>query len=56
MFPDYCKKYPVIRNSDAHYLNEIGESFTFFEIEKPSLAEVKKALDGKDGRKCSFDA
>ena len=56
LFPDYCKKYPVIRNSDAHYLNEIGESFTFFEIEKPSLAEVKKALDGKDGRKCSFDA
>ncbi len=56
MFPEYCRKYPVIRNSDAHYLNEIGESFTLFEIEKPSLIEIKKALDGKEGRRYTFDA
>jgi len=55
-FPEYCSKYPVIRNSDAHYLNEIGISFTFFDIAKPSLAEFKKALNREKGRTYSFDA
>lgn len=55
-FPEYCSKYPVIRNSDAHYINDIGTVFTFFDIEEPSLAEIKKALSDKDGRRHYFDA
>ncbi len=55
-FPEYCRRYPVIRNSDAHYIKEIGTSCTLFDIERPSLAELKKALDREDGRSCSFDA
>lgn len=38
------KKYPVITNSDAHYLENIGQSSTFYFMKDPTFAEWKKAL------------
>ena len=55
-FPEYCEKYPVIRNSDAHYLKEIGTEATFFKIQEPTVAEMQKALKQEEGRKYFFDA
>jgi PHP family Zn ribbon phosphoesterase len=49
-FPD-CRKYPVITNSDAHAPEDIGKRFTCFTIEDGTVAEIKKALAGRDGRK-----
>ena len=36
--------------SDAHFLQDIGKTFTTFSIEKVSVSEIKKALENKDGR------
>jgi len=49
-FPD-CKHYPVITGSDAHNTENIGERFICFTMEDGSVAEIKKALAGRDGRK-----
>jgi PHP family Zn ribbon phosphoesterase len=49
-FPD-CRKYPVITSSDAHGPEDIGKRFTLFTIEDGTVAEIKKALAGRDGRK-----
>jgi PHP family Zn ribbon phosphoesterase len=49
-FPD-CVKYPVITGSDAHSPEDIGDRYTCFTIEDGSIAEIKKALAGRDGRK-----
>lgn len=49
-FPD-CKHYPVVIGSDAHHAGDIGERFTRFTVEDGSVAELKKALLGRDGRK-----
>ena len=44
-------KFPLVTFSDAHYLDDIGRSFSCFLIEEASVEEIKKALMGKDGRK-----
>ncbi len=49
-FPD-CKKYPLVTGSDAHVPADIGKRFTCFTMEGGSVAEIKKALAGRDGRK-----
>lgn len=41
----------LIRSSDAHYPNQIGSSFTIFELEKISFQELKMALKQKNGRR-----
>jgi len=43
-------KITLIRNSDAHYLNQIGQCFSLFHIEKPDFTEVKMALNQQDNR------
>lgn len=43
--------YPLITSSDAHTLSDIGRSSTTFLMEKVSMAEMKMALTGKEGRK-----
>ena len=55
-FPEYFARYPVIRNSDAHYLRDIGSVFTFFEMGEPSLSDMKEALMERNGRRHYFDA
>lgn len=42
--------YPFISSSDAHFLEHIGQSTTRFLLQNLSLAELKKALRGDDGR------
>jgi PHP family Zn ribbon phosphoesterase len=49
-FPD-CGKYPIITSSDAHGLGDIGKQVTFFMIEDGTVEEIKKALEGRNGRK-----
>ncbi len=42
---------PVVRFSDAHKPEEIGAAFTEVLVASPSLAEVRLALAGRDGRR-----
>jgi hypothetical protein len=49
-FPD-CEKYPVITGSDAHSPEDIGSRAVSFFVEDGTVAEIRKALAGKDGRK-----
>ena len=44
------EKYTFIRNSDAHFLNQIGKNSTRFLLGEPSFAEIRKALQKQDGR------
>ena len=41
----------IIRDSDAHYVENIGKAFTTFEIEHRTFSEIKLALQGMQGRK-----
>ena len=43
--------FSFVTASDAHLLNDIGKVFTVFELAEPSLAEIRLALAGKDGRR-----
>ncbi|MFH1881602.1 MAG: PHP domain-containing protein [Planctomycetota bacterium] len=43
--------YPVITSSDAHFLEDIGKSYTCFMIEDVSVDEIKKALHNEMGRR-----
>jgi PHP family Zn ribbon phosphoesterase len=46
----YLKQQRFVRNSDAHYLSDIGKQTTSFNIEEPTLSEMKMALWGVNGR------
>lgn len=43
-------KTTLLRNSDAHYLQQIGEIYTQFIIEKPAFSEIKMALHQQNSR------
>jgi len=43
--------YPLIQSGDVHRLDEFIGS-TLFEIEAPSIAEIRQALRQENGRKC----
>ncbi len=43
--------FPLVRFSDAHRPEEIGERRTEFLLASPTLEEIRKALGGHDGRK-----
>lgn len=49
-FPRY-KDIAFIRNSDAHFIEDIGKCFTEFQITEPTFNEIKLALKNEDGRK-----
>ena len=44
----------IIRNSDAHYIDQLGKAATIFEMEHRTFNEIKLALQGKSGRKVSI--
>lgn len=44
------KEITLIRNSDSHYLEQIGEIYTSFYLKEISFSEIKYALNQKDGR------
>ena len=54
---DIISKYPFLKNrrfvsfSDAHYLNDIGRACTLFEIEAPSVNEIKLSANSVSERK-----
>jgi predicted metal-dependent phosphoesterase TrpH len=41
---------PVLRGSDAHFLSAIGDAATRLRLEQPTLAELRLALAGYEGR------
>lgn len=41
----------LVKFSDAHYPEDLGRTYTIFEMEEPSFAELRKALKGEAGRK-----
>ena len=43
-------KITFIRNSDAHFLEQIGEIYSLFNLKEISYLEIKKALNQLDGR------
>ncbi|HON18276.1 MAG TPA: PHP-associated domain-containing protein [Salinivirgaceae bacterium] len=45
------RNFIYVQNSDAHYLENIADAYTIFEIENPTLEEIVKALKNLDGRK-----
>jgi hypothetical protein len=45
----------IIRNSDAHYLENIGKAFSVFEMEHRTYSEVILALYGTLGRKVTIE-
>ncbi len=47
----YKDHYPIISSSDAHFPDDIGKVHTSFLLKDGTLAEIKKALKNKDGRK-----
>ncbi|MFC1887753.1 PHP domain-containing protein [Candidatus Cloacimonadota bacterium] len=49
-FP-YIKKYTLLRNSDAHYIKDIGSGYTDFFLNEPSLEEIILACSCNQNRK-----
>jgi len=49
-FPEYGS-YPIIRNSDAHFLDDIGRAATKLLVGSISFDEIRKAFHNEDGRK-----
>jgi len=45
------KELPFITASDAHFIDDIGKVQTEFLLAAPQLAEIRLALEGKNGRK-----
>lgn len=44
-------KYQILKNSDAHLLNQIGEFISVFEMETPAFDEIAMALKGVNKRR-----
>ncbi len=42
--------FPLVRSSDAHFLEDIGKARTTFLLESPSFSEVAMAFGGIEGR------
>ena len=48
---NYLADYCFIQSSDAHYLENIGDTATFFQMNEKSFKEIKLALKSENGRK-----
>lgn len=40
----------LVQFSDAHYPDDLGKTYTVFEMNEPSFGELRKALNREDGR------
>jgi 3',5'-nucleoside bisphosphate phosphatase len=49
------KAFPLIRNSDAHYIKDVGSRTTSFFIEEPSFNEIRMALKSQNGRNINVE-
>jgi 3',5'-nucleoside bisphosphate phosphatase len=43
-------KYTFLKNSDAHYLNDVGRAYSEMNLEAPNFAEIRMALLNENGR------
>ncbi len=41
----------LVKFSDAHFPDDLGKTYTVFEMESPSFAEIRMALKNREGRK-----
>jgi len=46
-----CMRFTFVRNSDAHFLNDIGNQTTRFMLEEPTVGEIARALRCEGGRR-----
>jgi PHP family Zn ribbon phosphoesterase len=46
----FTEKYQIVRNSDSHYLEQIGIGYSNFYLEKPSFEEVAFAINRENNR------
>jgi len=46
----YLKNPTLIKNSDAHFPDQLGELYTKYLLESPTFEEIAKALHRQDGR------
>jgi predicted metal-dependent phosphoesterase TrpH len=46
-----CQEYPLIMSSDAHFLEDVGRTYTIARMAEPSLPELRKALAAEGGRR-----
>jgi len=44
------ERYTFLRNSDAHFLEDVGKNTSTYLLERPTFEEVCKALRSEDGR------
>ena len=44
-------RFPFVRNSDAHFLKDVGTNTCDYVLDRPTLSEILKALRREDGRK-----
>jgi len=44
-------EFPIVTFSDAHFLDDIGQAYTSFFIEAPTMDEMRMALEKKSGRR-----
>ena len=47
----FYSEYAFIQSSDAHFVENIGDPYTVFELEAPTLTEIALALHNIDNRK-----
>lgn len=47
---NYLEGLTVIRNSDAHYINDMGSGSCFARLEEATFAELRKAFSRQEGR------
>jgi len=47
---DGIDRFPLIRSSDAHYIDDIGQATTVMALEALTIQEIEKALHNADGR------
>lgn len=47
----YLASYTFIQSSDAHFIENIGDTHTLFQLRNKSFEEIKLALQAKEGRK-----
>ena len=49
--PYHRHGYPIVRSSDAHFLEEVGRASSLFRLAEPTVSELGKALRGAEGRR-----
>ena len=47
----FYANYAYMQSSDAHFIENIGDVYTMFELENPTLNEIVDAFEGKNNRK-----